>query len=763
MWRKSRKLASAQARASTDTEQCSRLGSQSFGARYRIEEKFEKLWRFWLKDLSSFDSFTKLLYRPTDPASLGVVRALFGLCMVLDVIEERGLADIDIKWGDPMECHFPLIHGMKPPSLPWIIVIYTVMWIGAFGIMLGLHFKLACACFVVPYWYIFLLDKSYWNNHTYLYGIVATLLWGTEANKYFALDARRRKEVKGDVPLWNYAILKFQFFVLYFIAGLKKSGTEWLSGYAMTNLSRHWVFSPFKLFLTTEQTDFFIVHWFGFIFDLTVGFWILFEKTRVPAMIFLTAFHLVNSRLFAIGMFPYVCLATMPIFCNADWPRRLVSYFKSSRITSFFIRNQGTKNCDKYSIASKTLDDILEEEGEFVTPSATPRKTKAEASNREETETSYAEVDNEVHDKTSVIKYQQDTVQTQHMKTVCRNIKKIDCKPRATKKQKFVVSLLLLYVALQFFLPYSHFITKGYNNWVPGLYGYSWDMMVHVWDTVLVVIRVHDNVMHEDRYLDPKAWVQTDRWEKHGDMARQYAFCLKENLLKQEKHVLKPNFEYEPEETVLRLSSNISIYIDVWCSLNGRFQQRMFDPNVDLLTVDWHPFKPVSFLMPLLSQYNSYRNKLAEIQQNLYALSNDSDVLFVADFPGMHLDNYIAKNFTNVTLTVLEGEVIYSDEYRRFGHGISKGTSIAVKTGEFHRVRTVSAYPACYMYTYDKVAKESETNGSIEAEATAEASPVTKEISYMIEAWLRAANHIANAFFNLIYNVPMVRRVQINK
>lgn len=104
--------------------------------------------------------------------------------MVLDVIEERGLADIDIKWGDPLECHFPLIDGMKPPSLPWIIVIYTIMWTGAFGIMLGLHFKVACACFVLPYWYIFLLDKSNWNNHTYLYGIVATLLWGTGANKY---------------------------------------------------------------------------------------------------------------------------------------------------------------------------------------------------------------------------------------------------------------------------------------------------------------------------------------------------------------------------------------------------------------------------------------------------------------------------------------------------------------------------------------------------------------------------------------------------
>lgn len=55
------------------------------------------------------------------------------------------------------------------------------------------------------------------------------------------------------------------------------------------------------------------------------------------------------------------------------------------------------------------------------------------------------------------------------------------------------------------------------------------------------------------------------------------------------------------------LSTNLSIYMDVWCSLNGRFQQRIFDPNVDMLTVDWHPLKPVSFLMPLLTRYNSYR------------------------------------------------------------------------------------------------------------------------------------------------------------
>lgn len=50
--------------------------------------------------------------------------------------------------------------------------------------MLGSRFKIACACFLIPYWYIFLLDKSYWNNHTYLYGIIVILLWGTGADKY---------------------------------------------------------------------------------------------------------------------------------------------------------------------------------------------------------------------------------------------------------------------------------------------------------------------------------------------------------------------------------------------------------------------------------------------------------------------------------------------------------------------------------------------------------------------------------------------------
>lgn len=29
-------------------------------------------------------------------------------------------------------------------------------------------------------------------------------------------------------------------------------------------------------------------------------------------------------------MFPYVCLATMPIFCDANWPRKILKIFSLS-------------------------------------------------------------------------------------------------------------------------------------------------------------------------------------------------------------------------------------------------------------------------------------------------------------------------------------------------------------------------------------------------------------------------------------------------
>jgi len=43
-----------------------------------FNNNFERLFSFKISDVSSFEKFVQFLYRPTDPASLGVARALFG-------------------------------------------------------------------------------------------------------------------------------------------------------------------------------------------------------------------------------------------------------------------------------------------------------------------------------------------------------------------------------------------------------------------------------------------------------------------------------------------------------------------------------------------------------------------------------------------------------------------------------------------------------------------------------------------------------------
>ena len=66
-----------------------------------------------------------------------------GLVMILDTLQERGLASADIRWGDEEQCRFPLFDSLRPLPLPWMVVLYLCMSIGmvAFGIFIAEHAK----------------------------------------------------------------------------------------------------------------------------------------------------------------------------------------------------------------------------------------------------------------------------------------------------------------------------------------------------------------------------------------------------------------------------------------------------------------------------------------------------------------------------------------------------------------------------------------------------------------------------------------------
>lgn len=571
--------------------------------------RMEKVLGFEWTDLSSWQSVVTLLNRPTDPANLAVFRFLFAFLMLLDIPQERGLSSLDRKYLDGLDvCRFPLLDALRPLPLDWMYLVYTIMFLGALGMMLGLCYRLSCVLFLLPYWYVFLLDKTSWNNHSYLYGLLAFQLTFMDANHYWSVDGLLNAQKKNvHVPLWNYTVLRGQIFIVYFIAGVKKLDADWVEGYSMEHLSRHWLFSPFKLVLSEELTSLLVVHWCGLLLDLSAGFLLFFDASRSIGLFFVSYFHCMNSQLFSIGMFPYVMLASSPLFCSTEWPRKLVA------------------RCPKW------LQELLPtKDAPRPSPCCVYKRTRAKAGTK------------------------------------------------AGLRHRLGAVFTLLYLLEQLFLPYSHFLTQGYNNWTNGLYGYSWDMMVHSRSHQHVKITYRDGLTGELGYLNPGVFTQSRRWKDHADMLKQYATCL--SLLLPKYNVTEPQ-----------------IYFDIWVSINDRFQQRLFDPRVDIVQAVWSPFKRTPWVQPLLMDLSLWRTKLQDIKSSL---DNHTEVVFIADFPGLHLENFVSEDLGNTSIQLLQGEVTVELVAEQKNQTLQAGEKMQLPAGEYHKVYTISSSPSCYMYIY---------------------------------------------------------------
>ena len=81
------------------------------------------------------------------------------------------------------------------------------------------------------------------------------------------------------------------------------------------------------------------------------------------------------------------------------------------------------------------------------------------------------------------------------------------------------------------------------------------------------------------------------------------------------------------------------------------------------------------------------------------------------------MENYLSDELKNVTLRVLEGEIILEEEEEEeaeveeekgCGQGtmVKEGDAANLKTGRFHKVHTVGSHPVRYVYTFANGTKQ---------------------------------------------------------
>jgi hypothetical protein len=269
---------------------------------------------------------SEALIKPTDVASLATFRILFGALLVWEVYRYHIYDRIARYYIEP-EFYFPYEFFLFLSPLPgqWMYFVFFVMGLAALGLALGFFYRISALLFFLSYTYVFLLDKAQYNNHYYLISLAGFLLILADAHRWASIDQFLRPDLREEfVPFWHLLLLRAQFFIVYFFGGVAKINSDWLAGEPM----RAWLLgrADYPLlggFFATEPGVYFFSYG-GLLFDLLIGFLLVWPRTRLPAFLGVLFFNLTNKWLFSIGIFPYVMIAATVLFVEPDWPRRIL-------------------------------------------------------------------------------------------------------------------------------------------------------------------------------------------------------------------------------------------------------------------------------------------------------------------------------------------------------------------------------------------------------------------------------------------------------
>jgi vitamin K-dependent gamma-carboxylase len=266
------------------------------------------------------------LFAPITVAPLAYFRIAFGLMMFWEMWRYIDFGWIDRYYVEPT--FFFSYYGfdwVKPLSAGGMYAVFAVFGALAFCIMIGFAYRLVMPLFTLVFTYIFLLDQTQYLNHFYLIVLLSLMMCFVPAHRAWSVDAWLFPRLTQlPLRLWMLRLFQFQLFVVYFFGALAKINPDWLQGEPM----RMWLadrtgFPVFGQFFTEEWMVYLFVYG-GILVDLIALPLFCWRRTRWLGLAMLVSFHIVNARLFSIGIFPWLMLATLPLFVPLAWWERVL-------------------------------------------------------------------------------------------------------------------------------------------------------------------------------------------------------------------------------------------------------------------------------------------------------------------------------------------------------------------------------------------------------------------------------------------------------
>ena len=274
---------------------------------------------------SFFARVRRRAFEPVDNASLIFFRVAFGALMFWEAYRYFKDGWIAHYWIKPR--FFFTYYGFSWVH-PWpgngMYIHWAILGLVALFIAAGFLYRFSIIIFFLGFTYSFLLDQTNYLNHFYFICLLSFLLIFLPANRALAIDAVLWPALRSQTaPAWTVWLVRTQVGVVYFFAGVAKLSPDWLSGETIRAfLAGGGQLAVIESLIGRERLPYLLTYG-GLFLDLLIVPALLWRRTRVAAFCVAVIFHLLNARLFSIGVFPWLSIAATTLFLSPSWPRKL--------------------------------------------------------------------------------------------------------------------------------------------------------------------------------------------------------------------------------------------------------------------------------------------------------------------------------------------------------------------------------------------------------------------------------------------------------
>lgn len=272
----------------------------------------------------------KILFRHIDNSGLVLWRVVFGLLITIEGFGAIATGWVKRTLVDPeFTFNFIGFEFLQPLPGNGMYFYFALMGIFGLGVMFGYRYRFSMAAYALMWTGVYLMQKTSYNNHYYLMMLLCWIMVFLPANRWFSLDARFNPKIKSpSMPQWVKIFVILQIGIVYAYASVAKLYPDWLDASVaalfMSGKKSYWLIGEF---LQQEW-----IHWciayVGIFFDLLIVPLLLWKRTRVVAFWISVFFHLFNSIVFQIGIFPYMSIAFSFFFFS---PETLQRWFLQKR------------------------------------------------------------------------------------------------------------------------------------------------------------------------------------------------------------------------------------------------------------------------------------------------------------------------------------------------------------------------------------------------------------------------------------------------